>query len=48
MTLGDAPSQGLGQSLVPVPEMTGKQSAYQEALRTQKDAVTHTADVSRS
>lgn len=48
MTLGDAPSQGLGQSLVPVPEVTGKQPAYQEAWRTQRDTVTRTADVSSS
>lgn len=48
MTLGEATSQGPGQSLVPVPEVTGKAASISGVIRDQKDTVTHTTHFSRS
>lgn len=44
MTVGYPTSHGLGQSLVPVPEVTDKQPAHLEASGTQKDTAAHTTD----
>lgn len=40
MTVGDPTSQGLGQSSVPVPEVTGKKPAYLEASGVETPALT--------